>query len=347
TGTPINIVSGTLTGNPAWTPAGSPYNISGNLTIPSGVTLTIQPGTAVYVASGATITVNGTGRILAQGTDTQRIRIGKNPAATGNWGSLDFINSTVESRLAYVDFDSCGGTTLGGHNAQIHVNNAIVFIDHCVWPATPVVEYISFDGSSFIVQGCTFPTYPPPTGPESLHGINGIRPGGYGILRDNYFGHTWGFNDTIDFTGGNRPGAVLQVINNVFDGAGDDNLDLDSTDAWIEGNIFMHVHRDPSRGDDARDTASAIPGGVDFAGQYSEWTIINNLFSDVDHACLSKQGGRFIFVNNTLVHVNKESGAGLLTDIGAFDFTDDGVPLPAASIGAGAYVAGNIIWDCP
>src|SRR5439155_7063515 len=208
TGAPVNNVSGTLAGNPAWTPAGSPYNITGNLTIPNGVTLTIQPGTTVYVAPGATITVNGTGRILAQGAETQRIRIGKNPAAAGNWGSLDFVNSTVESRLAYVDFDSCGGTTLSGHNAQIHVNNAIVFIDHCAWPPTPVVEYISFDGSAFIVQNCVFPTYPPPSGPESLHGVNGIPAGGHGIFRDNYFGHTWGFNDTIDFTGGQRPGAI-------------------------------------------------------------------------------------------------------------------------------------------
>src|SRR5439155_24421804 len=124
------------------------------------------------------------------------------------------------------------------------------------------------------------------------------------------------------------------------------------TDAWIEGNIFLHAHRDPSRTDDPRDTSSAISGGVDFANQFSEWTIINNLFYDVDHACLNKGGGspgagRFVFLNNTLVHVNKESGSGLATDIAAFDFTDDGVPLPDASYGAGAYVAGNIIWDCP
>src|SRR5437773_11827481 len=112
------------------TPAGGPYGDTANLAIPNGVTLTSPPGPTVYVASGATITVNGTGRILAQGTDTQRIRIGKNPTAIVPWGSLDFINSTVESRLAYVDFDSCGGTTIGGHNAQLHVNSAIVFIDH-------------------------------------------------------------------------------------------------------------------------------------------------------------------------------------------------------------------------
>src|SRR6185436_1867659 len=97
----------------------------------------------------------------------------------------------------------------------------------------------------------------------------------------------------------------------------------------------------------ARDTASAISGGVDNAGVYSEWTIINNLFYDMDHAVLNKQGGRFIFANNTLVHVAKEGGAGLITDIAAFDFTDDGLALPDASIGAGAYVANNIIWDVP
>src|SRR5205814_8997413 len=99
-----------------------------------------------------------------------------------------------------------------------------------------------------------------------------------GILRDNYFGRTWGFNDTIDFTGGQRPGAILQVINNVFDGASDDNLDLDSTDAWIEGNLFMHVHRDATRTDDARDTASAISGGVDLPNQLFAWTISHNPF---------------------------------------------------------------------
>ena len=143
------------------------------------------------------------------------------------------------------------------------------------------------------------------------------------------------------------------MINNVFDGASDDHLDLDSTDAWIEGNIFLHAHRDPTRTDDFRDTASAISGGVDVAGRFSEWTILNNLFYDVDHVLLNKGAsgipgaGRFIFVNNTVVHVNKESGGGLVSDIAAFDFTDDGVPLPNPSYGAGAYVVGNIIWDCP
>ncbi len=343
-------LSGTLSENTILTAANGPYQLTANLVVPDEIMLTIEPGARIYVAPGVTITVRATGRILAQGTEAQHIRIGRNPNVAGNWGSLDFISAGQESVLAYVDFDSCGGTTIDGHNAQIHVNNgSVVKFSHCTWPPTPVVEYISFDGSSFIVENCIFPTYPGPTGPEMLHGVNGI--GSHGIFRENYFGHTWGFNDTIDFTGGQRPGAILQIIGNIFDGATDDHLDLDSTDAWIEGNIFMHAHRDPTRTDDARDTASAISGGVDVAGQFSEWTVINNLFYDVDHAILNKGApgtpgaGRFIFVNNTLVHVAKEWGAGLATDIAAFDFTDDGVPLPAPEFGAGAFVANNIIWD--
>src|SRR5437762_281353 len=185
-------------------------------------------------------------------------------------------------------------------------------------------------------------------------GVNGIPASGYGIFRDNYFGHTWGFNDTIDFTGGNRPSAILQFINNVFDGASDDCLDLDSTDAWIEGNIFMHVHRDPARTDNALDTGSAISGGVDFIGQNSDWTIINNIFYDVDHVFLNKGnstttgngGGRVAFLYNTVIHVAREYSGSTAAEIAAFNWSDDSIALPDASLGSGMYAAYNIIYDC-
>jgi hypothetical protein len=65
----------------------------------------------------------------------------------------------------------------------------------------------------------------------------------------------------VDFSGGNRPGPIIQFINNVFIGTDDDILDLDGTIAWIEGNIFMHIHRSNSP-----DSASAISGGNDGGG---------------------------------------------------------------------------------
>src|SRR5204863_1854301 len=123
----------------------------------------------------------------------------------------------------------------------------------------------------------------------------------------------------------------------------------------IEGNIFMHVHRDPARGDDARDTGSAISGGVDFVGQNSDWTIINNLFYDVDHVFLNKGnstttpngGGRVAFLYNTVAHVAKEYSSSTAPEIAVFDWSDDDIVPPAPSIGSGLYAAYNSIYDAP
>jgi uncharacterized repeat protein (TIGR01451 family) len=351
-------VSGFINGTVTWTAANGPYQITGPLTVVEDAQLIIEPGTTVFVAPGAVLTVNETGFIKAEGTDTQRIRIGRNPLVAGQWGSLDIINAPSDNRFTYVDFDSCAGTTVGGHHAQIHVNNSRVLFSHCTWPATPAARYLSFNNSTFIVEHCTFPTYPAPVPaslgqPGLLHGVNGIRAGGYGIIRDNHFGHTWGTNDTIDFAGGQRPGAVLQIIGNIFDGASDDHLDLDSTDAWIEGNIFLHAHRDPNRTDNPLDTASAISGGVDTLGQNSDWTIINNLFYDVDHVLLNKgnstttgnAGGRIAFLYNTVSHVARENSGTPASQISVFNWSDNNVVLPDPALGSGLYAAHNIIHD--
>src|SRR5205085_6994091 len=129
--------------------------------------------------------------------------------------------------------------------------------------------------------------------------------------------------------------------------------DLDSTDAWIEGNIFMHVHRDPAWTDNALDTGSAISGGVDFVGQNSDWTIINNVFYDVDHVFLNKGnstsvgngGGRVAFLYNTVAHVARENSGSSAGEICVFNWSDDNIALPNSAIGSGLYAAHNIIQD--
>ena len=149
------------------------------------------------------------------------------------------------------------------------------------------------------------------------------------------------------------PVLILQFINNIFDGASDDCLDLDSTDAWIEGNVFMHVHRDPARTDQSIDTGSAISGGVDTVGQNSDWTIINNIFYDVDHVFLNKGistttgngGGRVAFLYNTVAHVAKENSGSSAAEIAVFDWSDDNIAPPDPSLGSGLYAAYNIIYD--
>jgi hypothetical protein len=185
-----------------------------------------------------------------------------------------------------------------------------------------------------VVSECLFPSATALF--ENVHGNGGIKAGGRGIFIHNFFGLansvSGNYNDVLDFTGGNRPGPIIQFINNVFVGSDDDLIDLDGTDAWIEGNIFLHVHRNGSP-----DSASAISGGND-SSRTSEITIIGNLFYDCDQAATAKQGNFYTLINNTIVR--QTIAGGVDTDGAVVNFADEGT-----SEAAGMYLEGNIIYD--
>ena len=64
-------VTGQITTNTTWTLANSPYIVTGNILVPTGVTLTIEPGVVVKVNNGLYIKTEGI--INAIGTDTNQI----------------------------------------------------------------------------------------------------------------------------------------------------------------------------------------------------------------------------------------------------------------------------------
>jgi len=306
-------VSGTLPADTLWSAAGGPYNVTANLTIPAGRTLTINPGTTVYVANGVSIIVNGT--LVADGTDTQRIRFTRTPGSTASWGGIQFSGSNSGSSLSYVDFENANSS---GHNLQL-VNSSLA-LDHCSW-ANTTNTIIEASSSSFTVRNSVFPTL---NGAEHIHG-GPIPAAGYAIIEGNVFGGTAGLNDIIDFSGAQRPGPVLQVLNNVFTAATDDVLDLDGTDAHVEGNVFMHVHKNNTG---PGDTASAISYGQ--SGGYGPHIVaVRNLFFDVDHVALCKEGGYLTLVNNTAVGIG----------IAAVNFSE---PERNTVPGFGATIDGNI-----
>ena len=324
----VQSVSGAIAADTLWTAAAGPYQVTGNLTVNSGVTLTVQPGTTVYLSPAVDIIVANGGRLLAEGTTTARIRFSPAPGA-GNWGGLTINGgpASPESRLAYVHFTGNGDTA-------IEVADGTAFLDHLTFGNT-ARQYVSLDRASFVLQDCVFPAT---TGSfEPVHGTGGIKAGGRGIVTRNFWGKLQGYNDAFDFTGGNRPGPILQVINNVFMGSDDDLLDFDSTDAWVEGNIFLHVHRNGSP-----DSASAISGGADNADT-SQITAIGNLFYDVDHAANAKQGNFYTLLNNTIVHQTKVGSQDTNTAVVILaDMNEQGA---FTAQGLGIYLEGNIISD--
>ena len=194
-------------------------------------------------------------------------------------------------------------------------------------------QYISLDDSSFIVSHCHFPT--PTAGFEPNHGTGGVKAGGHGIYYRNFFGAPNGYNDVFDFTGGQRGGPILYFVQNVMIGSGDDGLDLDGTDAWVEGNIFMHIHQNG-----APDSSSAVSGG-NTGTDTSEITVVGNIMFDCDGAATAKQGNFYTMLNNTIVHMTNEGGGD--GDSGAVNVRDTTPDF--TTFGKGYYLEGNIISD--
>jgi hypothetical protein len=311
-------ISGTLVTDLTLDAAAGPYSVTGTLNVPAGVTLTLGAGTSVYFAAGAGMLVNGA--LVAEGTETSRIRLTRTPGAgtTNSWNGINIQDASGVSRISHADLEFAGS---GGHS--IEVENSTLLADHLTFRGT-TRTLIELDNASLHVRDSVFPDI---AGAEHIHG-GPMPPGGFVIIERNVFGTSTLLNDIIDFTGAQRPGPVLQVLDNVFLGSTDDVLDLDGTDAHIEGNIFLHVHKNnPNVGD----TASAISYGEN-AGYGPHIVAVRNLFFDVDHIALVKEGGFLTLVNNTAVGIN----------IAAVNFSE---PERGTVPGFGAALDGNIFWN--
>ena len=65
-------VSGVIAADAVWTIEESPYRVVGDITVPAGIELAIEPGVLVQFQNGTGLTVNG--RLDAEGSPFERIR---------------------------------------------------------------------------------------------------------------------------------------------------------------------------------------------------------------------------------------------------------------------------------
>ena len=322
-------IGGAIATNAVWTAGASPHIVTSTVIVLKGVTLTIEPGAAIQMKAGADFVVTNGGRLMAEGMPERRIRFSRPPGVRKRWGGIVIMGDaeSPESRLRYTHIE-------GNEFTSVYARHATVWLDHLTF-GTRDRQYVSLDGSSFVVSRCHFQGT---TGEfEPVHGSGGVKAGGHAIFRENFFGQSDGYSDIVDFTGSNRDKGqpIIEFYNNVFGGSTDDLIDLDGTDAWIEGNIFLHAHKNG-----APDTSSAISGGEN-RNDTSEVTIVGNLFFDCDQAATAKEGNFFVLLNNTIVRMTRQGGVD----------TDDGVvcvqdrdPRPT-TYGKGLYLEGNIVVD--
>ena len=322
---PTNGISGLIAEDTTWRAVNSPIRLVGDVTVNYGVTLTIEPGVRVLLNSNVSLIING--RLLAEGDPANRIVFSR-AAASGRWGGITINDSpgSPETRIRYarIEFNGTDAVRVAGGTA---------WLDHLTFGSNDR-RYVLLQGASFVVRECEFPSASVKF--EFVRGENGIRTNGHGIIARNFFGVPVGYSDVIDVSGGSRPAPIVHIINNVFSGGTDDGIDIDGTDGWIEGNIFLHVHRNG----DTPDSGAAVSGG-NRSGLTSEVTIMGNIFFDCDNAATAKQSNFFTMINNTVVHTTRTGGIDIAS--GAINVRDT-TPSPT-TFARGFYMEGNIIRD--
>ncbi|MHC4555883.1 MAG: lamin tail domain-containing protein [Planctomycetota bacterium] len=312
-------ISGTLTVNTILDTASGPWHVTGDVTIPAGVTLTIESGTTLFFDTGTGITIQQGGRLAAEANEYQRIRLTSIPGSSSSWDGLAFNSTMEDNRLCYIDMDFGDG-----QGESINLSSSVLLIDNMTWNGT-TKTIIDMRHPSVVIRN----SYIPGVNSEAIHGSD-IEASEYLILESNVFGAGLGSGDIIDWDTTDDGKILFVAINNVFLGGGDDGLDMDATDAYIEGNIFMNFHStDPST------TSNAVAGGKSYSSSTNlpDFTIVRNIFVGNDHDILIKEGGYGTIINN--VFVNSEDAA--------IQFCENGRNVSGP--GLGAYIDGNIFWN--
>lgn len=279
-------VSGTIPTTRFLAAASGPWHVTGDIVVPSGKMLLVQPGTTLFFDPGTGITVQPGGRLFANGGEYSRIRLTAFPGGA-NWNGIKFDGTLETNQLTYLDHEF--GDAQG---ESVDVQNAKLIIDNVTWSGTNT-RVLNIDHPSVICRNSVFPSI---SSTEPVHGV-GLTGDEYLVFDGCIFGTASGYNDIIDFTYARRPGPVFQIYNSLFIGGGDDGVDLDSVDAHIEGNVFLNFHGGGGDG-----TSNAVSTGDE--GWPSELYVARNIFINNDHAVLLKEDSFMHAHNNVFMDSN-------------------------------------------
>ncbi len=312
-------------GETIWRATDGPRHITGNVVVPVGATLKIEPGVNLSFAASGGLEVRG--RLLAEGTPYRRISMSAPSGSTTQWNGIRFVNTLEDNRLAYVDYSD--GMA---RSNSILMQKSRVTIDH--------VFFNDINGNILQLQEValtvTNSQFPNVNRGEPIESTQGMASFGHIVIANNVFGQTTGGNDTIDIQGGQRVGRMLQVIDNTFFGGPDEALDLD-VDAHIEGNLFMNNRAALAapRGDGITSSISTGYTSAPGVGRTpAVVTVTRNVFYNVDHTMGLKDQTFVHFTQNTVINA----------EFNAISFYDPSRRTPAA---AGARVEGNIFARTP
>ncbi len=123
------VVSGNQSGN--WTAAGSPYEVTGEIIVPAGLLLTIEPGVEVNFQGHYKFTVNG--ELQAVGTEADSIYFTTDDLATG-WGGIR-VDSDDICTLSYcrIEYGKTSGDYPDIHGGGLALLTSNAVVSNCVF----------------------------------------------------------------------------------------------------------------------------------------------------------------------------------------------------------------------
>jgi hypothetical protein len=371
----LNLAANSLASITRWTTANSPYHMTGDVIVPVGMTLIIEPGVRVFANENARLIVNGV--IQVEGTAAQPVSFSHFPGAPlvddprepGNltyppkWGGILIQDSlSPENRVRHATFYGAQPSDVEG---SVTVTRSACVVSHCEFCAT-YLHGVYGRNCSLTVEDCRFPSvFPPgkealgedldnlsefievdsPTGEVSGNAAfsGGFPIGGHLRIYRNHFYGSSGHNDLIDITAG-RWGVtpVLDVQDNHFHGpTGDEHIDLNG-DAYIAGNIFENCAKDAYTSDNGY--ANAISS--DAAGANTTIVVTRNTFIRCDHAVNVKSSTGVIFEHNTVTQINADYPfvRGTFNQAVKTSAMNCFIPEDTGRAGDGGYLAGNIFY---
>jgi len=112
-----------ITSDTTWTQAHGVYHLTKHVEVYSGVTLTIEPGTQIWLEDNLYVHVCPGASIIAKGTPSQHITFDRyTPSSGPRWNKIWFYNNS-SSYFRYVDF-SYGGAAASGDDTTLHFSGA-------------------------------------------------------------------------------------------------------------------------------------------------------------------------------------------------------------------------------
>jgi hypothetical protein len=280
-----------------WTEAGSPYLIQGNIIIPNGNTLTIQPGVKIEFQGNYNLQVSG--RILAVGLDTATILFTASNPETG-FNAISFLSTAATNDSSIFDYcriehgnnkfptwpDACGGAIQSDSFNKIRIGHCTFFHNRAEeHPAGghPSGGAIALGyGASILIQNSTFENNVSDWG-----GAIGCYMEANPIIRNNIFKNNLAYtyagaiciadttspvitgNQFIENTANGYGGAITLIPTSVFT----------YINPIIEWNLFYKNHADSDGGAIEMNspanplirnntfiynTAGNVGGGIDF-----------------------------------------------------------------------------------